>query len=368
MKKTRILLIVSALLFSIPAHATAPTTNIPLFAQRIIDNVQRGIEHSKKVALKMQEMHAEYENKAMQIDNTNNGVANWIARQAQALQDVLGLEQASRAAPAEIACSNQVFSANMEDILCGRTSVMENISEKTGSKERSPIEIYRELKRVASNLPGGIGFATTSGNRNTKSKSLTSQRWEDHENELIEALDRLDKEYVLDPNLFLIGGAETYEYPPDKLNQVLDITKIIYPEYVTKSHSDPVNDKDIAQEQRNETIVGMANAIIHRHIAKKVTESDDDPSEILALGMATELTFGRFGDEGDGFSSNPSIALKRLTLGSDVGAGELSRTDVSRKALALHQMMEDWKSMLIREQALATLLITRLDPPRSATE
>lgn len=201
--------------------------------------------------------------------------------------------------------------------------------------------------------------------------TATAQAWEDLNQEQDDAIDRIvNKTWgtadgdPTDPLLLLVNGLDTYQYTEEQRNKVLDISKIVYPYYVRKSLTDPVNKREVSEEERARAIVDFGNSVIQRQIALKMSPDEDENSILMSMSLPVELIFEGIGD-GEEMSSNPSKERMRLATGSDVGVAETDRAELLNKAVEVHQMIETWKSMLIKEQALATLFLTRSNPPKA---
>lgn len=373
MKTFRMLILATALGFSIPAHAVLPMVDMPKLQVMIQENMQRGMESAKKMLIVAEDMYAKGQNTAMEIDNKNNAVANVIARKGAELQEVLRLEQLSRSAPAQAVCSTLSLSHNLDQALCNEEAIRDIIRKSLASSNPSPMEIHASNtdesgSRSSSGSAGG-GKLTPFKPGEGVALTATAQAWEDLNQEQEDAIDRIIEESwgtedgpPTDPSLLVINGIDTYQYTEEQLNKVLDMSKIVYPYYVRQKYTDPVNEREAIREERSRAINDLGNSIIQRQIAMRSSPSEDTPSMLLSMAMPVELVFEGL-DDGEEISANPAHERMRLATGSDVGVGEISRAQLLNKAVKVNQMIESWKSMLIREQALATLLLSRLDPP-----
>lgn len=393
MKLIKPIAITIALGCSVPAYAVMPKIDIAELQVTMQETMQRGLEHSKKILLKAQEQMAKAEETAMQIDNKNNAVANVIARKGAALQEILDLEQLSRSAPAQAACSALSLSHNLNQTLCSEEIIRDMIRNKLMASSPSPLEMHadKELSspsgggtsrsagismfsagsgRTASGTSGGSSGGSE-GSSPASGVTATAQAWEDLNQEQDDAIDRIvNKTWgtadgdPTDPLLLLVNGLDTYQYTEEQKNKVLDISKIVYPYYVRKSLTDPVNKREVSEEERARAIVDFGNSVIQRQIALKMSPDEDENSILMSMSLPVELIFEGIGD-GEEMSSNPSKERMRLATGSDVGVAETDRAELLNKAVEVHQMIETWKSMLIKEQALATLFLTRSNPPKA---
>lgn len=377
MKIIKPLVVAVALGLSVPSHAVTPTVDFPRLAERMAENIQRGMEHAKKMVVLAEDMHAQGVQTAMEIDNKNNAVANMIARRAAALQEVLRLEQLSRAAPAESVCGVLALEFNLNNAMCTEEVIRDVIQERLARSTPTPMEIHDENSGKSSGAGRGAASGRSiSGNQSNAGTSFnitaTAQAWEQLNQEQEDAIDRIRENKwgtedgpALDPNLLIINNLDTYQYTEAQFNKALDLAKIIYPHYVRKSLTDPVNEREVVREERNRAIVDLANAVVQRHIALRASDSEETPSKMLSLAMASELDFMGLENTGE-MSANPTHELMRLAVDADTTPAKLERADVLNKAVKVNQMLENWKSQLLREQIIATLLLARLDPPSSA--
>lgn len=377
--KNRLLFIVKPLAIAVvlaapvPAHAVV-TMDAGAFKQHVQENMARGIEFVKRQAARAQELMAKAQNMKMKIDNENNVAANIIARAGKRLEDVTRLEQESRSAPSPSACSDQSFRVSLEDNLCSEEETREIIRKVMGTGSKgSPIETSK-ANRLAK--AGGSSGSGSSGSRTSETPSSglklggvteTARAWEDRDNETIAHLDKVDEmieqaessgEPALHSDYLLIGSADDYQFDQKQLEMALSLARIQYPPYVQQSLYDAETNFEVIEEVRKRVAHDLVNSVVEKNILLRTTDSDEEPSKLMAMAIVSEMMFDGF-DEGEEMTANPAYSRLRAMLGSDVGVGEYDRIQTPRKAMELNQQLENLKSMLLREQLIASILLSK---------
>jgi hypothetical protein len=157
-KKTKLWLVAGylSLAISAPANALIPVTDIANLAENIAGNIQdmyNWVEQKRLLLMQMDQVGISSE---MDIDNTNNAIANVIVRTGKATQEVQNIEILEKSAPDKDAPGTIAVQAMNKEASCFSAdrvvSQLDSFHTKNGNYSSNPSEQQKQAKEIAKKI------------------------------------------------------------------------------------------------------------------------------------------------------------------------------------------------------------------------
>lgn len=348
------------------AFGAGPDYDPTSWVQDVWDNVNRIQEFIKTEVIDKYQLEARYQAARAEVDSYNNGFANWISRIDGSLGELSSLEQQSRARPIQNACSVLGVQQTADQVDCAQ----DDIEEMVNSTSESITNYISDFgKKVAS----GLGIASTatpfstgniaSGSGGTPAvKSKTELDMDKFYKRLEDAVTLNDRwvnagKKPNDPTLLLLTETQAPVYTDEEMAMAINTADITYPEFMKKSNTDPVNERELVNDVRVKNAILSNNKVIYDQIAMRTAPADGMPSKLMAMMMPVQLKLSNDAElETDGESWIHKIALNEGTT-----PGENTKESLLLKALHVQQALESYRAQLLKESLIVQAYTAKVD-------
>lgn len=363
-----LVILMASVLCTTPVYAKfrgGPDYDPGSWAQDVWDNVNRMQEFIKTEVIDKYQLEARYLSAKAEVESYNNGFANWISRIDGSLGELSSLEQQSRARPIQDACSVMGVQRTADQVDCAEDDIEELVNSTSES-------ITNYISDFGTRIRSGLGIASvaspfSTGNIAAGSPSpVTKAKAELDMDKFYKRLEdavTLNDRWVRagkkpnDPTLLLLTETQAPVYTDEEMAMAINTADITYPEFMKKSNTDPLNERELVSDVRIKNAILSNNKVIYDQIAMRTAPVDGMPSKLMAMMMPIQLKLSDDAElERDGESWIHKVALNEGTT-----PGENTKESLLLKALQVQQALASYKAQLLTESLIVQAYTAKVD-------